>query len=232
MKNEENVKTSNKISSINPYLDENGIIRVGGRLEKCDISNDCKHPILMPKNCHISKWIILWCHQNTGHSGRGMTLNEVGSSGFWIVNAKTVTGSVIYHCVTCRSLRGKLGEQLMSELPSDRFQESPPFTYRGVDLLGPFTIKNYRKELKRYGVMFTCLCSRAIHIEVAQFLETDSFILSLRRFLGRRGNICLMRFDNGTNFVGALSEFQKAFQEMDDNQISQYLQTHGADWIT
>ena len=93
----------------------------------------------------------------------------------------------------------------MSELPSDR-QESPPFTYCVLDLFGPFTIKNYRKELKRYGVMFTCLCSRAIHIEVAQSLETDSFILSLRRFIGRRGNICLMSSDHGTNFVGAIKK--------------------------
>ena len=118
MKNEENVKISSKISSSNPYLDENGIIRVAGRLEKSDINNDCKHPALMPKDCHISKLIILWCHQKTGHSGRGMTLNEVRSSDFWIVNANSVTRSLIYHFVTCRSLRGKLGEQLMSELPS------------------------------------------------------------------------------------------------------------------
>ena len=80
--------------------------------------------------------------------------------------------------------------------------------------------------------MFTCLCSRAIHIEVARSLETDSFILLLRRFVGRRGNICLMRSDNGTNFVGAIKELQKVFQEMDQNQISQYLQGHGANWIT
>ena len=108
IKNEENVKISSKISSLNPYLDENGIIRVGGRLEKSNINNDCKHPILMPKNCHISKLIILWCHQKTGHSGRGMTLNEVRSSGFWIVNANSFTHSLIYHCVTCRSVGGDL----------------------------------------------------------------------------------------------------------------------------
>ena len=86
--------------------------------------------------------------------------------------------------------------------------------------------------MKRYGEVFTCLCSRAIHIEVAQSLETDSFILSLRRFIGRRGNIRLMRSDNGTNFVGAIKELRKAIQEMDHNQISQYLQRHGVDWIT
>ena len=80
--------------------------------------------------------IILWCHHKTGHSGRGMTINEVLVSGF---------------------------------------KEFPQFTYCGVDLFGPFTDKNYKKELRRYGVMFTCLCSCAIHIETAYSLETDSF---------------------------------------------------------
>ena len=98
MKNKENVNISSKISSLNPYLDENGIMRVGGRLEKSDINNECKHPILIPKCCHISKLIILWCHQKTGHSGRGVTLNEVRSSGFRIVSAYSVIHSLIYHC--------------------------------------------------------------------------------------------------------------------------------------
>ena len=120
----------------------------------------------------------------------------------------------------------------MFELPSDKLQESPPFSYCCIDLFGPSTIKNYRKELKRYGVMFTSLCSCVIYNEVAQSLEFDSFILSLRRFIGRQGNICLMRSDNGTNFVGTIKELRKAFQEMDHNQISQYLQRRRTDWIT
>ena len=61
------------------------------------------------------------------------------------------------------------------ELPFDRLQEESPFTYCGVNLFGPFVICSKRKELKRYGVMFTCLCSRAIHIEVAHSLDADSF---------------------------------------------------------
>ena len=83
-----------------------------------------------------------------------MTLNEVLGSEFWIVNANSVTLFLIYHSETSISLREKLGEQLMSELPSDRLQEYTPFTYCGADLFGPFTVKSYRKELKRYGVMF------------------------------------------------------------------------------
>ena len=153
IKNKENVKISSKINCLNLYLDENGIIRVGGRLEKPDINNDCKHP----KGCHYSKLITLWCRQKPGHSGRGMTLNKVKSSGFfWIVNANSVIRSLIIHYVTCRNLRGKPGKQVMSELPSDRLQESPPFTYCGVDLFGPFTIKiigkNGKGVLHRFNV--------------------------------------------------------------------------------
>ena len=80
--------------------------------------------------------------------------------------------------------------------------------------------------------MFTWLCSRANYKDVAELLETDSFIILLRRFIGRRGNICLMKPDKGTNFAGAIKELRKAFQERDHNQISQYLQRHEADWIT
>ena len=123
-KKQANVKISSRISSLNSYLDENGIIRVRGRLKKSDINNDCKHPILLSKLFHISILIILWCHQKTGHFGRGMSLNEVRSSGFWIINANSVKHSLIYHCVTCRNLRGKLGEQVMSQLTSGRLQES------------------------------------------------------------------------------------------------------------
>ena len=92
----------------------------------------------------------------------------------------------------------------MSELLSDRLQESTQFAHCGIDLFGPLTIRNYRKELKGYGVMFNCLRCRATHTDFSQSLETDSFTLSLRRYIGRRDNIHLMRSDNGTSFVGTI----------------------------
>ena len=153
-----------------------------------------------------------------------MILKEIRTSGFWIVCANSATRKFIHYCVVCRSLRGKLGEQKMAEMPFDRLQEEPPFTYCGVDLFGPFVICSKRKELKRYGVMFTCLCSRAIHIEVAHSLDTDSFLLTLRRFIGRRGNIWQMRSDNGSNFVGAVKELRKSFHDMNHSRINEYLQ--------
>ena len=136
------MKKSSQIYNLDPYIDEDGIIRVGGRLDKSNLNNECKHPIVLPKGSPISKLIIAWCHKKTGLTGRGMTLNENRTSGFWIVCADSATHKFIHYCVVCRSLRGKHGEQKMAELPFDRLQEELPFTYCGVDLFGPFVICN------------------------------------------------------------------------------------------
>ena len=92
--------------------------------------------------------------------------------------------------------------QKMSDLPEDRMSDVPPFTYCAVDFFGPFSIKEGRKEIKRYSVLFTCLAMRAVHIETTVWLTTDSFINALRRFISIRGNIRLLRSDCGTNIVG------------------------------
>ena len=112
----------------------------------------------------------------------------------------------------------------MVELPFDRLQEEPPFTYCGIDLFGPFVICSKRKELKRYGVTFTCLCSHAIHVEVTHSLDTDSILLTFRRLIGRRVNTRQMRSGNGSNFDGAVKELQKSFQDMNHSRINEYLQ--------
>ena len=98
-------------------------------------------------------------------------------------------------------------------------------------MFGPFLVKNGCKEIKWYGTLYTCLSSRATHIEVSYSLNTDSFIVCLRRFIGRRGNVCLIRSDNGSNFIGASGELIQAFQEMDHSRISNHLEEHGGKWI-
>ena len=80
--------------------------------------------------------------------------------------------------------------------------EAPPFTYCGVDMFGSFIIKERRSEIKRYEILFTCLNSREIHNEVANFMDTNSFTLALRRIISCRLNVRFMRSDNGSNFVG------------------------------
>lgn len=117
----------------------------------------------------------------------------------------------------------------MADFPEDRFKEAPPFTYCAVDYFGPFYTKEGRKELKRFGCLFTCLASRAVHIEVANSLSTDSSINALRRLIAMRGPIRILRSDQGTNFVGTRTELQAALKEMDATQIEEYLLKHGCD---
>ena len=115
----------------------------------------------------------------------------------------------------------------MAHLLVDRMIEAPPFTYCGVDMFGPFIIKVRQSGLKRYGILFTCLNSMVIHTEVANFMDTNSFLLALQRFIVCGGNVKCMRSDNGSNFVGAAKEFDKTLKEM-DQQFNLFLQTHGA----
>ena len=225
------ISKSSKIYGLDPFIDCKGIVRVGGRLKRSNLNENMKHPMLLPRKSITTKRIIEWCHAKVGHSGRNITLNEIRNNGYWIISANAAVRSYIHHCVNCRKLRGCHGEQNMSDLPEERSSDAPPFTYVGIDMFGPFLIKEGRKELKRYGAMFTCLASRAIHIEVARSMDTDSFIMCLRRFIGRRGNVRMIRSDNGSNFIGAEKELNKAFLEMNQNKIQTCLQSLGTGWI-
>ena len=216
---------------LNPFIDENGVLRVGGRLSKSTLGDGIKYPVILPYKEPVTVMIIQWCHEQVQHGGRGMTINGIRNTGYWVIKVNTMVRNLIYRCVLCKYLRGKTSDQKMADLPLDRIEECPVFTNCGVDMFGPFLIKEGRKELKRYGALFTCLVSRAVHIESTCSLETDSFIQALRRFIARRGNIRKLRSDNGTNFVGADRELIKALNEMDQVKISEFLQIHGADWI-
>ena len=114
---------------------------------------------------------MIWCHGKCAHGGRDATLNELRRSRYWVVNGNSAVRSKLFKCIQCRRLRGKLGIQKMADLPSSRLMEVPPFPYCGVDMFGPFIIKQRQSEVKRYGAMFTCMNSRAVHTEVTHSLD-------------------------------------------------------------
>ena len=214
---------------LDPFLDDSGILHIGGRIQNAKIPEEIKYPVVLPKRSHITDLIVCHFHDKTLHQGRGMTVNEIRNNGFWIIGCSSIVSNLIRNCVTYRRLRGTLQDQKMSDLPSDRLEPSPPFTYCAVDFFGPFYIKEGRKELKRYGVLFTCLMSRAVHVETSNTLETDSFINCLRRFIAVRGPIRQLRSDRGTNFVGAENELRMALNELDDQRIKQFLLKENCD---
>ena len=101
-------------------------------------------------------------------------------------------------------------------------EATPSFTYCGVDCFGSFYVRHKRSDIPRYGVIFTCLMSRAMHLEVADTMDKSSFINALRRFIANRGPIRQLRCDGGTNFVGAKNELARKYEAMDQNKIKQY----------
>ena len=206
-------------------------MRVGGRIRKATLSESLKNPVILPKSSHITALVISYAHERTQHSGRGITLNELRASGYWIVGGNSMVRQFISKCVTCRYLRGTVGEQKMADLPKSRVEPAPPFNYCGVDFFGPWHVQRGRSVVKRYGALFTCFASRAVHIEVADSLETDSFIQALRRFICRRGPVREIRCDRGTNFVGAEAELKKAIDEIDDQKVKAELLKAKIDWI-
>lgn len=122
----------------------------------------------------------------------------------------------------CRKYRRNTQDPKMADLPEDGMESTPPFTYCGLDCFGPFYMKEARKELKKYGPLFTCMCSRVVHIEMLDDLTTDAFINALRTFIVIRGNVRQLRCDQGTNFVGAKREFMNAMKDLNHEQMKEY----------
>ena len=119
----------------------------------------------------------------------------------------------------------------MSDLPVERLTpDKPPFHYTGVDFFGPFAVHQGRSCVKRYGCIFTCMTSRAVHLEVAHALTVDSFLNAFRRFLSRRGKVHTLFSDNGTNFVGAEKELRRALYEWNNNFLAEQLRQRGIRW--
>ena len=220
-----------QLRQLDSFVGNDGIIRVGGRIRRANIPRDAAHPRILPKG-HVTRLIIRYHHKRAGHGGVNTTLNEIRASGYWPIGGKHTIRSAIFDCVTCKKLRARTAVQKMSDLPKDRLEPAPPFTSCGVDFFGPFYIREKRSDKKRWACLFTCMVTRAIHIEVANTLSTDSFINAFRRFVARRGPVSLLRCDRGTNFVGAKNELQAALNEMSSDEIQRELLKHKCDWVT
>lgn len=125
-----------------------------------------------------------------------------------------VTARILDHqreicCSTCNkellqlsTKKGEIVRAIYGKFTEDRLTPNKPaFTYVGADYFGLLEVKLKRSRCKRYGLLFTCLTSRATHIELAYSLDTDSMLNALRRFICIRGCPELLRSDHGTNFV-------------------------------
>ena len=229
LQTDKNVKRNSHLYKLDPVLD-GGLLRVGGRLSRLAMPEEIKHPIILSKDLHISTLLLRHIHKLLGHGGRNFMLSHLRKK-YWIIKANSAARKIITDCTVCKRQRGRVGEQKMADLPLERIQpDKPPFTDVGVDYFGPIEIKRGRSVVKRYGVIFTCMASRAVHLEVAHTLDTDSCIHALRRFICRRGQVTSLRSDNGTNLVGAERELKEALKGLNQDKIQNAMLQQGIKW--
>lgn len=209
--NKLNLKSKRSLSCLNIFLDENNIIRVGGRLVNSDsFSYNKKHPILLCSK-HPFTLVLFRCeHIRLLHAGPQLLLSQIREN-WWPLGRRNLARKTVHQCVRCCRMKGKTPNLIMGNLPSERLNAGFPFSVCGVDYAGPFFILNRKgrgaKLEKGYLCLFVCFTTRALHLELVTSLTTEGFILALKRFISRRGKPTRIFSDHGRNFVGAAREF-------------------------
>ncbi|XP_028166029.1 uncharacterized protein LOC114356863 [Ostrinia furnacalis] len=234
--NKTKLNPKSRLLPLNPYLDTEGVLRVGGRINHANISEEMKHPIILPNNNHLTDIIIDHTHKMTYHGGPRLTLAWLRRK-FWIIGSNNAVKKRLRQCITCRRAKFENKDQLMGDLPGARTNQTRPFYHTGVDFTGFVEVKCNKgrgiKCSKGYIAVFVCLATKAVHLELVSDLTSSAFIAALRRMTARRGAPRHMYSDNGTNFVGANNTIQQEYfnlkQTMDDN-IYQSLAEMQIEW--
>ncbi|GBL84606.1 hypothetical protein AVEN_191071-1 [Araneus ventricosus] len=223
------------ISNLFPFVDEEGIVRVGGRLENASVPYPHKHPAILPKGSKLSKIYFESLHRRLFHVGPLGLLNAVRLK-FWPLSGRSIARKTVHQCVTCFKSRPILSSQIMGNLPSERVNISSPFTITGLDLCGPYLVKYKNQRNGTLNKVYICVCicfsTKAIHLELLSDLTSDALIATLKRFTSRRGRCSKIYTDNATNFVGSNSKLKKFYKLINfpDENLANYFTSEGIDW--
>lgn len=226
--------SNSKLLGLQPKLDDDGLMRSDGRLKYAQfLSYDVRYPVILPRKSWVTKLIVKEYHEKGNHAtGTNQTLAAL-STRYWIISGREVIREWEKECAECRRRRSKPCQQIMAPLPTARLKTSlRAFTRSAVDFAGPFITvqgRGKRRE-KRYLCLFTCLATRAVHLEMAFGLDTDSFLNAFYRMTSRRGLPEEMFSDNGTNFKGADAELKSLVSKLDDDKITQSAANKGVTW--
>ncbi|XP_063547169.1 uncharacterized protein LOC134754760 [Cydia strobilella] len=207
-----------RLRNLSPYLDENNVLRVSGRIDAAsDVRQEAKRPIILDGRHPTTKLLVKHYHVKAAHGHQEAVVNDLKQE-FWIIQLRPTVKNVASRCMLCRLRKATPQVPRMGDLPQARMaHHQRAFTFCGIDLFGPMEVTVGRRREKRYGV--TCLTVRAVHIEVIHSLTTDSVIMALRRMASRRGWPSHIYSDNGTNLRGADVELRRSIQELDEESL-------------
>ena len=181
------LSASDQLNKLSPFLDENELLRLQSRLKHSKSSYEIKHPILLSAKHYVVIKLIEDPHRAIFHEGTEY-VRSVLRQEYWIFGLRNALWSVKAKCVKCRKQRAGVSQPFMADLPRERLQERVfQFTNPGVDYFGPSEVKFMRKTMKRWCCPFTCLTTRAVHIEVVPSLEAETCLTAITRLIARRG---------------------------------------------
>jgi Pao retrotransposon peptidase/Family of unknown function (DUF5641)/Protein of unknown function (DUF1759)/Integrase zinc binding domain len=222
---------SYRIDRLSPFRDTDGILRIAGRIERAgNVALTTRNPVILDGNHRYVELMIQHHHRKANHQGVETVINQLRER-FWILKCRRTVKKQFASCYECKKRKAKPAQPLMGQLPEERFAyHEKPFTNTGVDFFGPFLVSVGRRTEKRYGVLFTCLSVRAIHLEIAHDLSTNSCIMAVRRMVSRRGAVRKMFSDNGTNLRGADRELREAVQQLDNAEFRDGVVTESIEW--
>ena len=231
------VSKQSSIQHLRPFLDTDGLIRVGGRLEKAALTSDQKHPVILHYSDHLTKLICRQAHLDHLHVGHRALLGIL-SLQFHIVGAKQLTKGISRACVRCRKTYARTATQVMGQLPASRVIPISPFHHTGADYMGPLKIKRgytcKTSSIDVYVCVFVCMATKAVHLEMVLNLTTSDFFAALRQFVAQRGCPETLATDNGSNFVGAQRELQRIYQLLNSGEaqssVDRFCTTQNIKW--
>ncbi|XP_062710566.1 uncharacterized protein LOC134288752 [Aedes albopictus] len=225
-----------RMANLQPFIDDEGLLRVGGRLQNSKLPFEAKHQLLLPRKHRVTEMLIRKYHEDRLHEGQSGLLAAIRQK-FWLTNARSAIRKVIHDCVKCFRTKPRSIQPLMGVLPEARVTEHAPFELTGVDYAGPILVKEGKRKpkvVKAYISLFVCLSTKAIHLELVSDLTSDAFLAALDRFINRRGLVRKLFSDNGTNFVGALKELRHLRDMFNDqverNKINDFLIGREVEW--
>ncbi|XP_062714222.1 uncharacterized protein LOC134290992 [Aedes albopictus] len=210
------IARSSSLFKLTPFIDESGMLRMRGRTTICPfIAEEAKNPIILPRDHHTTTLIVRKYHDKYHHLNQETVVNELRQR-FSISRLRTVCAKVRRNCQRCKNDRVVPSAPIMADLPEARLAVySRPFTHVGIDYFGPMEVAIGRRVEKRWGMLATCMTTRAVHIEVAHSLSTDSCVMAIRNMIARRGIPRYIYCDRGTNFVGTSRELSRVEKELD-----------------
>lgn len=209
--------TLRSIAALAPFIDETGIIRVGGRLRHSTVPIHTRHPVLLPKSSTLTTLLIRHTHIMYYHAGPQLVWSIL-SRQYWILASRSSIRKVLFYCVNCARHKPTMLQPAMADLPAFRVSSARVFLHVGVDFAGPMLIKEGKRKnaraIKCYISIFVCMAVKAVHIEVVSDLSTEAFLAALHRFISRRGLPSDIYSDCATNFKGADDHIRQLLNDL------------------